>query len=80
MMHGRVFVLSATGRKYVAREGTCLACKYCSDVFWDFTNGPYMAFCSKGFVWSEVSICAKCPYFKADKTLRRVKFETTSKH
>lgn len=27
------------------KEGSCLICSHCTDVLWDYTNGPYMAFC-----------------------------------
>lgn len=23
----------------------CVFCEHCTDVFWDYTNGPYMLFC-----------------------------------
>ena len=29
----------------------CLICKHCTDIFWDYTHGPYMLFCEK----SEIS-------------------------
>lgn len=25
-----------------APDNCCLFCKHCTDVFWDYTNGPYM--------------------------------------
>ena len=37
-------------------EKACVFCDHCTDVFWDYTNGPYMVFCDisadteKGFV------------------------------
>lgn len=33
------------GRSYEAHERSCLFCEYCTDVFWDYTNGPYMLIC-----------------------------------
>ena len=24
---------------------SCLFCEHCTDVFWDYTNGPYMFLC-----------------------------------
>lgn len=30
----------------MAPEKSCLFCEHCCDVFWDFTNGPYMFFCA----------------------------------
>lgn len=35
----RLFVLKATGDVYVIPEPSCLICKRCSDVLWDFENG-----------------------------------------
>lgn len=43
-------------REYICREGLlwkqcflplnhCCFCKHCTDVFWDFTNGPYLTLC-----------------------------------
>ena len=29
----------------MAPSTSCLFCKSCTDVFWDFTNGPYMFLC-----------------------------------
>ena len=26
---------------------SCLICKHCTDIFWDYTHGPYMLFCEK---------------------------------
>ena len=28
-----------------APDNCCLFCRHCSDVYWDYTNGPYMFFC-----------------------------------
>ena len=36
------------GRKYYAKEGQCLGCVNCIDVYYDFTHGPYMIVCKKG--------------------------------
>lgn len=32
-------------RSVVCREGSCLICKHCTSVCWDYSNGPYMTFC-----------------------------------
>ena len=40
---GRVFGLK--------NKKNCLICKHCTDIFWDYTHGPYMLFCEK----SEIS-------------------------
>lgn len=28
-----------------APEKCCLFCKHCTDIWWDYTNGPYMLSC-----------------------------------
>lgn len=28
-----------------AHKHSCLFCQYCTDLFWDYTNGPYMFLC-----------------------------------
>ena len=38
------------GKSYVvdSEENTpCLVCKYATDVFWDYINGPYSVICEK---------------------------------
>ena len=37
---GGAFKVEANGR-------SCLFCLYCTDFFYDFTNGPYLFFCKK---------------------------------
>ena len=27
----------------------CLICKHCTDIFWDYTHGPYMVYCEKAY-------------------------------
>ncbi len=29
----------------MAPSRSCLFCSHCTDVFWDYANGPYMFFC-----------------------------------
>ena len=56
------------GKLYVADEGTCLSCKNCSDVFWDYTNGPYLCFCEKNYNYG-----INCPEWEEDKTMEQWK-------
>ena len=35
----------ANGKQYVAPKKSCLFCAHCTDIFYDFTNGPYMWYC-----------------------------------
>ena len=37
-------------KKVVVAEGECLVCKHCTDMFYDYTNGPYMVMCEYTFV------------------------------
>ena len=32
----------------MAHERSCLFCGHCTDVFWDYANGPYMFLCDAG--------------------------------
>lgn len=32
------------GRIFGAHKNSCLFCKHCTDIFYDYTNGPYMFF------------------------------------
>ena len=36
---------SANGKRYLAKPNSCLFCEKCTDVFCDYTNGPYMMVC-----------------------------------
>lgn len=51
-------------KDYFVPEGkqVCLICEYCSDVFYDATNGPYLFICDKGLDCDE-----SCIHFKVDK-------------
>ena len=33
------------GITYVVREKSCFFCQHCTDVFLDYTHGPYMIIC-----------------------------------
>lgn len=33
--------------KVTANEKSCFFCKHCTDIFFDYTNGPYMFICNK---------------------------------
>lgn len=43
----------------------CLFCSHCSDVFWDFTHGPYMFFCDAG-ADTEEGIRGRCNSFNEE--------------
>lgn len=33
--------------KVTAHKNSCFFCKRCTDIWWDYTNGPYMWLCTK---------------------------------
>ena len=39
--------------KCYAPEDHCLFCDKCKDLFWDYTNGPYLFFCDDGLTYPE---------------------------
>lgn len=48
----KVFEL-ADGRKIGAHKHSCLFCKHCSDIFWDYTNGIYGVICDINWYTAE---------------------------
>lgn len=52
------------GYKYKCLPGSCLICKNCSDVLWDYTHGPYCVICALD-KFNERS-GTECKYFKLD--------------
>lgn len=57
------FYLRAANKVYLARERSCLFCKYCDDIIWDYTNGPYLVSCEK-YKDIETGLKGKCKYFR----------------
>lgn len=37
--------IRSDGKPYVAKANFCFFCKHCTDIYWDYTNGPYMCCC-----------------------------------
>lgn len=35
----------ANGYTYIVKDTSCLVCDHCTDIFYDYTNGPYMVVC-----------------------------------
>jgi hypothetical protein len=63
------------GRKFGAHKKSCLFCKHNTDIFYDYTNGPYMFFCelevddarfAQDYV--KMSFEGKCPKWESDGT------------
>ena len=49
----------------------CLICKHCTDIFWDYTHGPYMLFCEKacnggGDLPEETNCGTECDLFEIE--------------
>ena len=51
----------------------CLFCEHCTDVFWDYSNGPYMIICDIG----EEQYRGNCIYFKETEVIDNGTEETT---
>lgn len=54
------------GHKYYAKEGQCLCCENCTDVYYDFTHGPFMIDCKRGLQPN-----GKCNMWIPDKNLKK---------
>lgn len=51
-----------------APEKACLFCEHCTDVFWDYTGGPYLMFCEKHEDVTEVDgPWGNCPDFQEEE-------------
>ena len=37
----------ANGKSYMFPEKHCVFCEHCTDIWYDYTNGPYMFLCTK---------------------------------
>ena len=38
------------GKTYIFPAKHCAFCEHCTDIWYDYTNGPYMFLCVKGFL------------------------------
>ena len=57
------------GRKYYAKKGQCLSCANCTDVYWDFSNGPYMIICKENLLPNK-----DCKKWKPETNLKEVDY------
>ena len=48
-------ILNPDAKFYIEDIKSCLTCKYCIDVIWDYTNGPYMTIC--GISKNDINTC-----------------------
>ena len=49
----------------------CLICKHCTDIFWDYTHGPYMTVCEnscngEGDLSEETNLGTECDLFELE--------------
>lgn len=55
----------ANGMEYVVNEKSCLFCAHCTDLFYDYSNGPYLMFCDmENDTYKGMS--GQCCWFKDD--------------
>lgn len=57
---------SDDGRIFAIKERSCLLCRRCTDVWIDYTNGPWMLQCTKFMFDCRKGVEGKCKYFKRD--------------
>ena len=50
----------------MAAENSCFFCQHCSDIFFDYTNGPYAFICTEG-VPTSAGLKGRCNLFKEEK-------------
>lgn len=46
-----------------AHKRSCFFCEYCTEIIWDYTNGPYVFFCGKE-ADTDDGVFGRCPEFK----------------
>lgn len=51
------------GKDYIVPKFSCLLCGH-ADIFWDYTNGPYLVLCSEPEGNTELGLAGKCVHFK----------------
>ena len=63
--------LPGCGYRILSLPNTCYFCKNCTDIWWDYSNGPYMFSCDKeqevdeDLVWKK-GLIGKCEYFEEE--------------
>lgn len=66
------FKLMGFGLKGKAPAKSCLFCDHMTDMFWDYTNGPYWFRCELNKDTS-IGYCGECPYFREGNGYYNVK-------
>lgn len=54
------------GHLYRFPEKSCVFCEHCSDIFYDYSHGPYMLICDLGINTDNGNLSAKCMKFRED--------------
>lgn len=54
------------GAVYKMPSVHCVFCKHCTDLFYDYTNGPYMFTCDKGLGLNVSETSCSCEGFEDD--------------
>lgn len=62
-------VTMAGGRMWAVRKNSCWTCEHCTDIFWDWTNGPYRLNCeleyTDGYLIDiEKGVRGECTWYK----------------
>lgn len=50
----------------MAHERSCFFCRKCTDIWWDYTNGPYMFFC-EDFKDIDTGLNGECDNFEGEE-------------
>ena len=62
-MNGYRKFYCANGKTYMGKEKCCLFCDHCTDIFYDYTNGPYMWLCNIQQD-TEIGVQGLCKHFE----------------
>ena len=53
--------------KVIAHQNSCFFCEYCTDIWWDYTNGPYMCLCTNEIDVKSEFFRTGCPEFEEEE-------------
>lgn len=65
----------ANGLEYKCPDTACVFCDHCTDIFYDYTNGPYLMFCE--VPGHDCHDGAGCEYF-IEGIIRQIKTDPKS--
>lgn len=64
----RTYTATGQGYSVVAHKQSCFFCKHLTDIWFDYTNGPYMFHCNSSVHGNdpgeEEIVKGNCPYFE----------------